>query len=255
MFKLNLIAGAALAAALALLLSGCDTAERAMVNRVEDALASEQRPSSDSALDASRKPVAMAKLLGLREGMKVLDVTTASGYNLDIFAAAVGPTGLVYAHNNAFVLSFGGGRNRRAIGARLDNNRLPNVTIWYREFSNMGLENEVDVAYIGLNLHDYHASVGHDATLDILRVVGRALKPGGLLAISDHRGDPDLDNVKLHRIAQEQAERLVRAAGFEIMEISEILANPDDDLSVYVMDPAIRGKTDRFVILAQLKKS
>lgn len=252
MLKLTSLSTLLVVASIAILLSGCNPADRAMVQRVKAVLASEDRPEADRALDASRRPVAMVRLLGLREGMKVLDVTTGVGYNLDIFAAAVGPTGRVYAHNNAAVLSFRDGRAGKAIAERLNNNRLPNVTIWYREFSNLGLNQVIDVAYIGLNLHDYYKSAGHQGAVDILRTVGLAMKPDGLLAISDHRGDTDQDNIKLHRINQQLAEELVKEAGFKIIEVSEVLANPDDDRTIFVIDPSIRGKTDRFVILARL---
>ena len=41
----------------------------------------------------------------------------------------------------------------------------------------------------------------------------------------------------------------VAAAGFELVEDSDLLANPDDDHTVVVRDPAIRGNTDRAVLV------
>ena len=44
---------------------------------------------------------------------------------------------------------------------------------------------------------------------------------------------------------------IIEAAGFEI-ESSDLLRNPDDDRTIMVFDPTIRGKTDR--VLYKLTK-
>ena len=36
---------------------------------------------------------------------------------------------------------------------------------------------------------------------------------------------------------------------FKLVAESEALRNPDDDYAVMVFDPAVRGKTDRFVLV------
>ena len=40
----------------------------------------------------------------------------------------------------------------------------------------------------------------------------------------------------------------VTAAGFVLDASSDVLKNPADDLSLNVFDPAIRGKTDQFLL-------
>jgi predicted methyltransferase len=40
----------------------------------------------------------------------------------------------------------------------------------------------------------------------------------------------------------------VLAAGFKLAGEADFLRNPDDDRAKRVFDPAIRGKTDRFVL-------
>ena len=67
-----------------------------------------------------------------------------------------------------------------------------------------------------------------------------------MLGVIDHYGDPDKDNTQLHRLNVATALPIIEAAGFEI-ESSDLLRNPDDDHSIMVFDPAIRGKTDRLV--------
>jgi predicted methyltransferase len=52
---------------------------------------------------------------------------------------------------------------------------------------------------------------------------------------------------KLHRIDPATVRADFERAGFELEAQSDLLANPADDHSKNVFDPAIRGKTDRFL--------
>ena len=56
------------------------------------------------------------------------------------------------------------------------------------------------------------------------------------------------DTERLHRIDPAVVRRQVEAAGFEYVGESRILANPADDHSLPVFDPAVRGRTDQFVM-------
>lgn len=245
---------ALLMAAAGLILAGCEREQQAdaeLIQRIQQAMAHPERPEGDTARDAGRKPLEMSVFFGLREGMTLLDLSSGAGYNLDIFAAAVGPSGTVYAHNTQLGLDFRDGANRRAIEARLANSRLPNVIFWKRELDDLGLEAEVDLAYSGLNLHDYYQFVGEEGTVQVLKAIRKTLKPGGMLGLTDHRGEADRDNIELHRIEQQLAFRMIEAAGFEIVQTSELLANPADDHSKFIFDPEIVGRTDRFLLLAR----
>ncbi|WFL76452.1 hypothetical protein P7228_10630 [Altererythrobacter arenosus] len=52
---------------------------------------------------------------------------------------------------------------------------------------------------------------------------------------------------KLHRIDPADARKDFEEAGFVFEAESDMLANADDPRDISVFDPAIRGKTDRFV--------
>jgi predicted methyltransferase len=56
------------------------------------------------------------------------------------------------------------------------------------------------------------------------------------------------DTSTLHRIDPDAVKKEVESAGFKFEGASEVLRNPADDHTLKVFDPAIRGKTDQFIL-------
>lgn len=211
------------------------------------ATAADGRPAADVARDAGRKPYAVMDFLGVEPGMTVLDVIAAGGYYTEVLAERVGREGRVYAQNPARVLRFRGGANDRALTDRLMFNRLPQVRRLDREFDDLGLvAGSVDVAITALNFHDIYNG-DPAAAAAVLDTIYTVLKPGGVLGIIDHVGNPGADNAALHRIDPALAIAAAEAAGFDV-ERSDLLANPDDDHTQTPFAPGLRGNTDRFVL-------
>ena len=91
-------------------------------------LASESRSAEDRARDAGRRPAQIIEFMGIKPGMRVIDVIAAGGYYTEVLSLAVGASGSVVAQNPQAVLEFRDGANEKAISARLAGNRLPNVS-------------------------------------------------------------------------------------------------------------------------------
>lgn len=100
------------------------------------------------------------------------------------------------------------------------------------------------------NLHNW-VEAGDAAPL--LAGINRALKPGGILGIEDHRArpdrpqDPKADDGYLR---QDYAIALIEKAGFKLVGTSELLANPRDTThwakGVWTLPPSYAlGQTDR----------
>ena len=78
-----------------------------------------------------------------------------------------------------------------------------------------------------------------------------SLKPGGTLGLIDHyadAGSPRETGGTLHRIDPGIVIPELEQAGFVLEAKSDMLRNIEDDHSLGVFDPSVRGKTDRFVL-------
>jgi predicted methyltransferase len=225
--------------------------EASMAARIEAQMASSGRGPYDREKDAGRKPAAMMEFFGVESGMTALDMLTGAGYSAEILSAAVGPEGTVYAQNSLLVLRLIGGEHHRAMLDRLEGERLANVRYIIVDPEDMPFDGSIDFALWGLNLHDEYHNRGESSALAFLGHIRRALKPGGILALSDHVGLPGNDNKALHRIDPALARKLIERAGFVIEATSDLLANPDDDHGRIIYDDDLRYRTDQFLIRAR----
>lgn len=235
----------ALAAALAAL---CFTAQADLAAD----LASPDRPQEDRDRDAGRKPAEVLAFLGIEPGMTVMDLIAAGGYYTEVLSRAVGPTGKVFAQNPPVVLEFRDGANDKAMTKRLADGRLSNVERVDQDLVDVELPaGSLDAAITALNFHDVLQNGGEAAAAGMLAKVKELLKPGGVLGVVDHVGVAGNDNAELHRLDMEVGVPILEAAGFDIAS-SDLLRNPEDDHSLLVFDPTIRGQTDR--VLYKLTK-
>lgn len=211
------------------------------------------RPADERALDPGRKPDELLRFLALRPGMKLADLGAGFGYTTFLLAQAVGPDGVVYAQNNAFVV---GSFLEPAWSERLKTPELRNVVRVDREFDDplpaeaQGLDGAINVLF-------YHDTfwMGTDRAR-MNRAIFQALRPGGFYVIVDHSARPGAggDEAKtLHRVEESVVAAEVVAAGFQKVGSAEFLRNPDDPRDWNAApraadDAGKRGTADRFVL-------
>ncbi|MBW2384790.1 MAG: class I SAM-dependent methyltransferase [Deltaproteobacteria bacterium] len=212
-------------------------------------LSAGDRTEADKQRDAGRKPSLVLAFVGVEPGMTVVDLIAAGGYYTEVLAVAVGSKGQVYAQNPPRVLQYREGANDKAMTKRLEGNRLPNVKRLDQSLGAVELApGSVDLAFTALNFHDIYNTSGSEVAQSFLKQVSALLKSGGVLVLIDHSGGAENDNAKLHRIEEVKVLEAVERAGFEVVATSDLLRNPADDRSLGVFDPAIRGRTDRFLL-------
>ncbi|MDX1480239.1 MAG: hypothetical protein R3315_01105 [Woeseiaceae bacterium] len=212
-------------------------------------IASDSRSETDRARDAGRKPAEVLEFLGVEAGMDVIDVMAAGGWYTEVLAHAVGEDGSVAAQNPDWILAFRDGANDKALAARLEGDRLPNVYRLDKNFDELGAgDGPFDVALSALNFHDVYNRDGRDAAVAMLESIRGILEPGGVFGIIDHAGDAGADNAALHRIEKNKVIEAARAAGFVVEAESDVLSAASDDRTQMVFADGLRGQTDRFVI-------
>jgi predicted methyltransferase len=221
-------------------------AQDEQVTRMRAALAAPERAAENKARDASRKPIESVQFFGIKTGQTVVDMIAAGGWFTEVLSAAAGPSGKVYASNPPF---FTQQDAETAMQKRLG------VQVVHTSLAEAGVK-DVDAVVTALNLHDIYNGfgdqpAGEPPAVDFLKGIYAALKPGGVLGVIDHVGIAGKDNKALHRMQLQQARDVLMKAGFKIEAESTLLANPADDHAKGVFDPAIRGKTDQFMIRAR----
>ena len=231
----------------------CIAAEQTdpMAARIIQQLKVEGRDKYDAAKDPGRKPVETMQFLDIKAGTTVLDIITGAGYNAEILAAAVGPNGIVYAQNSHFVVTLIKGAHHKAMLGRIKNNRLPNVRYMVVDADDMPFDGSIDTAFWGFNMHDVYNRDGEATTIQLLNDIKRALKPGGVLAISEHVGVAGNDNADLHRLESKIVFDMIKKAGFVIEQTSDLLANTDDDHTQSIYADGLRYNTDRILVRAR----
>jgi predicted methyltransferase len=169
------------------------------------AVASSNRSADNVKLDDSRKPGEVLNFLGLRRGMSVIDLFGGNRYWSEIFVSAVGPKGHVLIWNPT---QFTKDDTRKALDEFAG--KHPNVSVSTTPFEAIALpKNSADFVMLNLNYHDVYwenAKYGvpkMDPRL-FLKTVYDAMKPGAVIGVIDHVGNPNKDTRttvdQLHRI-------------------------------------------------------
>ena len=207
----------------------------------------QERPASDVARDAERKPAEMVAFAGIKPGDSVGDFLPGGGYFTRVFASAVGPSGKVMAIIPAAAEAAYPG-STKAIGG-LATRGWPTISVVESPLD-PAMTGKLDAFWTAQNYHDLHNSQSADQILGFNKAVFAALKPGGVYVVVDHvavDGSGTAATKTLHRIDPATVKAEVTAAGFRFDAESPALRNPADARTANVFDPAIRGKTDQMV--------
>lgn len=219
------------------------------------AISGPDREVVDFARDESRKPVEVLDFLGIEPGMRVLDVYAAGGYYTFILSKAVGPEGRVFAQNTPRGLRFEEDRQEisqgDALEAKIIRGNLVNVSHLVQRLDVIDIAPEsLDAIMVVQILHDYY-NPNPESALQMLRQLHGLLKPGGVVGVIDHAGEPGRENRRFHRMQKSQAIDVATRAGFNVIGDSDLLHNPDDRHVRSIFDPMLNRNTDRFLLKLQ----
>jgi len=202
------------------------------------ALAPAHRDAASVARDKYRHPEASLEFWGLKPGMTVIEIAPGGGYWSEILAPYAKATGGHYiaamgAANQKLPPKFANAATYGAIG--------------YTVFSNTSgpMTGKADLILTARNIHDWMWTPGFAEKS--MRDFHAALKPGGILAVEDHRADPrvQIGDARDGYVATQHIIDLATAAGFKLEARSEINANPKDTkdhpFGVWTLPPTRRS--------------
>jgi predicted methyltransferase len=211
---------------------------------VKRAVESPSRPAEQRARDADRKPAETLMLLDLAEGERVVELAAFGHYWTNMLVEAVGPSGQVYMVDMPWTDRFGGE------AARAFDMAHANATYTQAHYNQMQLPAGVDAVIMVQFYHDLTRD--NVDTADMNRKILAALKPGGIYLVIDHNAEAGSgwrDASTLHRIDPAAIKSEVTAAGFELVQDSQLLANAADDRKQNMRAEGLRGKTDQAVLV------
>lgn len=167
---------------------------------LQAAVASTTRPEADRARDAARHPFETLTFWGLRPNLTVVEIEPGrAGWWRNILEPYAAATGGRYVGVN-------------------------------RPLEGMGVEDgSADLIVVARALHNWH---GSGRTGPYMEAFFRALKPGGILAIEQHRGAEGLnadETAPTGYVSESYVIHAAQAAGFVLEARSELNANPADD--------------------------
>jgi predicted methyltransferase len=215
----------------------------------EAIVASSDRSDGDRQTDQRRQPAKMLAFIGVKPGMKVLDMEANAGYSTELLARSVGPTGAVYAQDPASIIER---LMKDKFDIRAQKPAMKNVVHVIRDF-----DDPIPPDVSGLDLITFFFAY-HDVTYmpvdraEMNRKMFAALKPGGFLVIADHSarpGDGTSVGKTFHRIEESVLRQEIEAAGFKLVAEADFLRHPEDPRDVVVFRPVV--PVDEFVLKYQ----
>ncbi len=217
------------------------------------AVASPDRAAAFKARDAARHPAEELAFFGLKPNMTVVELWPGSGYWSEILGPYLAASGKYYVAQPPAgdkEEDEGIAKWRARMAGHKDRVGKITETTLGKDRYDIAPPNSADLVLTFRNLHNWVNGGYADAAL---AACFRALKPGGILGVEDHRGrndKPQDPKAESGYLRQDYAVALAKKAGFELVDSSEINANPKDTKDwvdgVWTLPPSLsQGDKDR----------
>ena len=220
-------------------------------DKLEAALAMDHRSAKNRERDENRNPVAAMEFCRLRDDMTVIEFGPGAGWYTEILGPVLRERGrLLIAYKDSWMQSLDTLLAQDFMSAVSKN---PIDISWNSEQQKFNIGNivyDVDNADLALSIREYH-NLSEEGAMRVNKETYRALKPGGYYCIIDHtRRHMEPIYYENRRRADPVAVILqVQAAGFELIDYSDIFFRPDDELRYEVDRKSLERNSDRFALL------
>jgi len=234
----------------------------------EPLVAADHRSAANRVRDPYRHPAQTLAFFGIQAHHTVVEVLPgSSGYYLEILAPWLRAQGRYIAANRDESLPQYIPDHQKLLARLQTESALygqVTVTPFRADRHAIAPEGSADVVISFRNLHNW---MERNELAESLSAFYKALKPGGVLGIVDHRARDDLpEEQQLAKgyVRQSSAIALIENAGFKFVAASEVNANPKDTKDhpqgVWTLPPVYRlkdqdrekyqaiGESDRFTL-------
>ncbi len=232
-------------------------------NSLELVVAGEHRSDAAKARDEYRHPVQTLEFFDVKPNMTVVEISPGGGWYTDILAPLLKDKGrLIAAHFDPesdveyYQKSL---KNFREKIANKDVYGNVELSVFAPPAKvDIAPENSADRVLTFRNVHNWYIRGGEESVSAAFESFFKALKPGGILGVVEHRMPESMDqegNKRSGYVKQSLVIKWAEAAGFKLLGASEINANPKDTADhpkgVWTLPPGLRlGDEEREKYLA-----
>lgn len=248
---------------------GCAPAQVIEQDGLSTRLTASNRRATNIMRDAHRHPLEVLRFFGVREDSTVVEILPGSGgYYMELLAPWLQDKGRYIAANRDELAPPQYLADHRKLLARLQAEPAfygkVVVTKFNADLHEIAPAGSADFVLTFRNLHNWIDRREIDGAL---RAFHKALKPGGVLGVVDHRGRTDLtqeQQMKTGYVREDYAIAAIEKAGFKFAGASNANANPRDTKDhpegVWTLPPSYRlmdkdrgkyaaiGESDRFTL-------
>jgi predicted methyltransferase len=201
--------------------------------RLVAAVNSEFRPAADRARDPYRHPLQTLTFFGIKPTMTVVELWPFGGWYTAILAPYLHDRGTLYAA--AMDPDSSAAEDKRynselaaMLTAHPDVYGKVQVTVLAPHKMQIAPDGTADMVVTFRNIHNW---VWAGIEKEVLAAAFRALKPGGILGVEEHRSnDPQFipRNPEVGYVGEQHAIELIQSAGFRLVGQSNVNRNPKD---------------------------
>jgi len=192
---------------------------------LEEAVNSEFRTTDFKLRDQYRHPLDTLSFFGLKPDMTVVEITPGNGWYLQILAPLLAKNGHYIA------ASAKNAHGNEDMTAWLKKYPEVAATVTHSNFNppdsaHIAPDGTADMVLTFRNVHNWMSKRGEK---EAFVAFFKALKPGGILGLVEHRADPHKkSNSDSGYVKESEVIKLATKAGFKLVNKSEINANPND---------------------------
>jgi len=234
--------------ALSAVLAGCSTApatRTATAERIDRILAGPHRSAANRARDAWRHPRQTLLFFGVRPEMTLVEIAPSPGWYAEVLAPLMRDRGRYIA-----AMPPQGGDAFRAMLAAAPELYDKVEIAPFTPGEPIVADGTADMVVTFRNIHNWMARGSAEQAFASMY---RALKPGGVLGVVEHRAPPNVPQdprAGTGYVNQGYAIKMIEAQGFRLVATSEINANPrdtkDHPRGVWTLPPVFAaGDADR----------